>query len=185
MPGWGGSTANESKPKWEFLQQDNKLANTFADERGWVQRHPWGDEVLVAIGGLGTQLGVANLAGIYILNTTVSNVAAANIAVTLVFNEKVAVTAGVPTLTALGSNGAANVVLAYSSGLSDANIGKLVFSNTTVSLANATVVGGILTINSTSVATGWANVVDGVANTALANGVPSGFANTVRITAAS
>lgn len=47
MPLWGGSSADESKPKWLTIDQK---ANTFATNSGWVYRHPSGDEEVIACG---------------------------------------------------------------------------------------------------------------------------------------
>ena len=61
MSSWGRDPIESNKPKWPWLRKggskmfgnnsSNNLANTYATEQGWTFRWPWGEEVLVAIGG--------------------------------------------------------------------------------------------------------------------------------------
>ena len=92
---WGNSTTDESRPKWlrENDNPGNDLNKCFADDRGWVLRHPNGyEEVLVTISGLKTKLGNATIAGVYFKAKTYAKGAAA--AVIVNYNEKVTVTSG-------------------------------------------------------------------------------------------
>ena len=64
MSGWGkrGDNPND-KPKFPWIVKGNRdmfnsggnnVAQTIATKKGWAFRWPWGDEVLVGIGGLVT-----------------------------------------------------------------------------------------------------------------------------------
>ncbi len=97
---WGNSTADESRPKWLRANDEpgNNLNNCFADERGWVLRHPNGyEEVLVTISGLGgngasDKLGNATIAGVYFQAKTYAKLATGTVIVN--YNEKVTVSSG-------------------------------------------------------------------------------------------
>ncbi len=168
MGQWGANTSNAAKPSWGYLTDMHRgalgnSANVFADSRGWVLRHPWGDEVLVAISDLSASLGGPVIVGALVLTSPLSNVQSTNVEVLLLTSEAVNVN-GVPTIVALTNDGnagqAANLVLSYSAALSDPSAGKLVFVNSTAGLLgnnNATVNGVItgngshtLTINASS-----------------------------------
>jgi len=159
MSAWGGNSNNESKPKFPWIvngdgkmfgnSSTNNSANTYATEQGWVFRWPWGEEVLVGIGQLATNLGAPTITGVELVSA-VSNIASANIRFRLEWNEPVTVSGGTPSIVAIGSNGAANIVLTYSATDSDANSGKLVFANTTQNLNTAAKADWAFTVNSTS-----------------------------------
>lgn len=118
---WGAYETDESKPK--FLTAAEKK-NTFATDRGWVYKHPNGDEeVLVAIGELAgtsgtTRLGEATITALTWV-TDALEAADTDVTVTVVYNEKVTVT-GNPTLVVSNddTSGDANgdYTLAYSAG---------------------------------------------------------------------
>lgn len=177
MSQWGASTNNESKPKDKWLEPH--LANVFATSRGWVLRRPWGDEVLVGIGGLATLLGVPTHVGVEVVNTLVANTAAANIAFRLLFNEPVVVD-NTATLVAI-SDQLANVSLTYRPALSEPTAGRLVFANTTVNLNTAAAGNGTVafTVNAASVFSGE-YVVDAETANAVSNTLGD-FSNTITI----
>lgn len=168
---WGSDTNDESKPNWRHLTKPANAplsSNVFATAGGWAIRRPWGDEIIVAIGGLTTNLGVPTMVAVELVTLTVDNVTPSNVAFRLLFNEAVTVN-GAPTLVALGTGNTANVSLVYNAGLSDPSAGKLVFANATATLA-----GGIntdtLVVNSTSVFAGQL-VLDAVSGLATTNTV--------------
>lgn len=172
---WGSNTSNESKPNWRHLETavegEEPLKNrVIATEKGWAIQRPWGNEVIVAIGGLNTNLGAPTIAELFLLSDAEIANAVAQVAEVLVqFNEPVLVT-GTPTLVLLGSGGASNVTLSYDSAGSDLDAGRVVFANSDFG-AGAMTVGGLLTANASSVLTGWAGIVDATSNVAVANAV--------------
>jgi hypothetical protein len=92
---WGNSTSDESRPKWLRANDNpgNDLNKCFADERGWVLRHPNGyEEVLVTVSGLKTKLGNATIAGVYFKAKTYAKTAIGTVVVN--YNEKVTVSGG-------------------------------------------------------------------------------------------
>lgn len=185
---WGSDTNDESKPNWTWLTSpgrdgaDPKSANVFATGRGWVHRWPWGDEVIVAIGGLNTNLGVASIGELFIPDTPVVNAELQSLRVLVQFNEAVEVT-GTPTLEAIGTGTTANVTLSYDSGESDPEAGKLVFLNADVDLSAATP-DDTLTVNSTSVVAGWNGITDAVSAAVVSNGITAGLSAVFTVTAA-
>lgn len=65
---WGkGNGGNSSKPKWLTPEQEK---NCFADERGWVLRHPSGVEEILVAGGenFAETLGTASIVAINFLS---------------------------------------------------------------------------------------------------------------------
>lgn len=190
---WGSDTTSEVKPQWPRVRRPARVdglannqdlsANTYATEMGWTKKWPWGEEVIVALRGLATKLGIANVdaAIVWTLAGTAGdgsgllvNAAGQSLTLVVTFNEPVEVT-GVPTLdlTATGS-GRANVTLSYNAALSAANtLGKLVFENTDISLAHANYANSNLVVNSSSVVSGWDGIVDLLDSNAVANGIPT------------
>jgi hypothetical protein len=186
MSEWGSS--NEQKPKFPWLVSGggntvNNLANTYATEKGWTFKWPWGEEVLVGIGGLATLMGAPTCAVVEAVTTTIRDLTPANVAFRLVYNEGVVVT-GTPSIVAIGANGAANVVLTYAAAQSDPSAGRLVFANTTIGLGGLG--NGTLTVNSTSGGanyTNYANITDATNTSVTITNTIVG-ANTVVITQA-
>jgi hypothetical protein len=187
---WGNSNANNKKPTWTHLTVAGRgktpplAANTYATSRGWVTRRPYGEEVIATVAGLDQSLGnsAVKLLWQHPALANVTNAAAQTLSVLVSFNKPVLFLGGTPpTLLAISSQlSPANVTLTYDSTVSDANSGKLVFRNTNVGLAQANAVGCTWTVNSTSTATGWANIADpAIANNAVANGVPAGLTLTI------
>lgn len=183
MPQWGASTTNELRPIWRYLQKlrGHLGQHLYATSSGWVVKWPWGEEIVVGIGGLAGLLGRANTAGIDVLTTSVENVATSNVAIAFGTNEPVAVN-GVPTIVAIGTGAMGNVTLAYSASLSEPTAGFLVFANAAASLGNNGYANTTLTVNASSVAAGWAGITDPAdSNNAIANGVPAGISCVVNI----
>ena len=114
---WGGSDADEAKPKW--LTTEEKRA-VYATNRGWVKADAsgTGEEVLVAIRGLSTRtstggdvtgLNVADVSSINWNITTFDKSAGGTLSVTANFNEAVDVT-GTPKLVVTNGNQGSGVV---------------------------------------------------------------------------
>ena len=63
MPTWGTTaTSDDNKPNWLTAEQ---LEQCYATSAGWVLKQPGGmEEILVAIGGLSTDLGSANITSV-------------------------------------------------------------------------------------------------------------------------
>lgn len=167
MSAWGASTTDESKPKFPWLISGGGLTvnnqnKVYATEQGWTYKWAWGEEILVGIGGLASQLGAPTIQDVESINgATVQNeVTPSQLAFMLVWNEPVVVT-GTPTIVAIGTAPASNVILSYDSTQSDPDAGRLAFANTTVDLSGMTT--GTLTVNATSGAgnfTNFANITD-------------------------
>jgi hypothetical protein len=150
---WGASDADESKPK--FLT-DAEKKEVFANASGWVQEagsaatgndNASADpEVLVAIGGLATSIGAADITEIEFITTSVSAAAPGAFSVRVRFNEPVDVvtTGGTPTVTVVNDNAgtstSANIAPAYASGT---GTNELVF---TVTWTNELLEGDVLSI---------------------------------------
>ena len=126
MSSWGTTDVPASKPK--YLTDAEKL-NCGASEAGWTvpaggNSNPAADrEVLVAIGGLGTSLGVAEIKSVNYGFTTYSAAAGGTLSVSINFNENVVVT-GIPQVE-LNNSVNANHTLSYASGTGS---NRLIFS---------------------------------------------------------
>lgn len=179
MPIWGAGV--ERKP---VVGHPANSANVFATSQGWVHRWPWGDEVIVAIGGLANSalMGNASLDVVRALTANVTNAAAQTLSVLIQFNEAVSVT-GTPTVVAINSASPspANATLSYDSSVSDPAAGKLVFRNTNVGLAQANAVGTTFRVNSTSVLSGWNGITDLANGNAVANSIPAALSATITV----
>lgn len=164
MPLWGGSTTDESKPKW--LTEEEK-ANCYATPAGWVYKQPNGtEEILVAFRGLATELGAPTISAVYFANTAATYVQGhTNAYVAVVYNEKVVVS-GSPTLNVNGSD--TDATATYTSG---SGTNKLLFKFTVPSVAQT------LQIDGQTITTAQANNLVDAANTSV-NASPT-FANSV------
>lgn len=143
---WGNSTTDESRPKWlrENDNPGNDLNNCFADERGWVLRHPNGyEEVLVTISGLSTKLGNATIEGVYFKAKTYAQGATGTVIVN--YNEKVTVNSGA-TLAVTGSvSGVTTATAATQTGVQQAEFTFTVPDETqTLSIGAQTISGTIV-----------------------------------------
>ena len=145
---WGNSTSDESRPKWLRANDNpgNDLNNCFADERGWVIRHPNGyEEVLVTVSGLSTKLGNATIEGVYFKATSYAKNATGTVVVN--YNEKVTVSNGA-TLTVTGSvSGVTTATAATQTGVQKAEFTFTVPNTTqTLSIAGQTISGTIVDV---------------------------------------
>tara|TARA_S200002703_G_C3685090_1_gene210337 strand:- start:5 stop:595 length:591 start_codon:yes stop_codon:yes gene_type:complete len=144
---WGATDADESKPKNLTTAEKKEV---FANTKGWVREAGSSfsgndntsadEEVLVAIGGLSSSLGAADITEIEWITTTADKSAGFVLSARLRFNEPVNVvtTGGTPTLAVTNGNqgsgtGRGPHALAYASGT---GTNELVFS-LTIGAANA------------------------------------------------
>ncbi len=149
---WGANSTNQTKPTWEYLTGQRgrlgTLANVFATPQGWVQRHAWGDEILVATSAdLSAVFGPPVITMFEIVTLGLSNSQTTNVVARMVISEPVSVN-GTPTLLAIKSGGSTgNLVLSYVAGASDPGAGYLIFANTTpgaLGNCNATINGVVI-----------------------------------------
>ena len=122
MPLWGNSDAVEAKPK--HLTDAEKL-NTYATEKGWVKKitgtggraNRIQEEVIVAIGDLGTALNLADITAIDWNISAFDKSDGGTLSVTVTFNEPVEVNTadGTPTLTVTNDTNS-NHTLLYTGG---------------------------------------------------------------------
>ena len=136
---WGATDADESKPKNLTTAEKKEV---FANTKGWVleagsassgnDNTSADEEVLVAIGGLSSSLGAADITEIEWITTTADKSAGFTLSARLRFNEPVNVvtTGGTPTLAVTNGNQGAGSgrgphALAYASGT---GTNELVFS---------------------------------------------------------
>jgi hypothetical protein len=144
---WGATDADESKPKNLTTAEKKEV---FANTKGWVREAGSSasgndntsadEEVLVAIGGLSSSLGAADITQIEWITTTADKSAGFTLSARLRFNEPVNVvtTGGTPTLAVTNGNqgsgsGRGPHNLAYASGT---GTNELVFS-LAIAAANA------------------------------------------------
>ena len=144
---WGATDADESKPKNLTTAEKKEV---FANTKGWVREAGSSasgndntsadEEVLVAIGGLSSSLGAADITEIEWITTTADKSAGFTLSARLRFNEPVNVvtTGGTPTLSVTNGNQGAGSgrgphALAYASGT---GTNELVFS-LAIAAANA------------------------------------------------
>ena len=110
MPLWGKTDADESKPKWLTDEQKKEV---FANASGWVveggstmtgnDNVNAAPEILVAIGGLSTGIGAADVTEVEWITTTADKSAGFTLSVRVRYNEPVTVT-GSPTLAVTNGN---------------------------------------------------------------------------------
>ncbi len=136
MPLWGNTDADESKPKWLTTAQKKEV---YANAEGWVveagstmtgnDNTNADPEILVAIGGLATNIGAADVTEVEWITTTADKSAGFTLSVRVRYNEAVTVT-GSPTLAVTNGNqgsgsGRGPHTLVYASGT---GTNELVFS---------------------------------------------------------
>lgn len=145
---WGNSTTDESRPKWLRANDNpgNDLNKCFADDRGWVLRHPNGyEEVLVTISGLKTKLGNATIAGVYFKAASYAKGATGTVVVN--YNEKVTVSVGATLAVTGSSTGAITATAAAQTGVQQAEFTFTVPNTTqTLSIAGQTITGTIVDV---------------------------------------
>jgi len=159
MPLWGNTDADESKPKWLTTAQKKEV---YANAEGWVveagstmtgnDNTNADPEILVAIGGLATNIGAADVTDVEWITTTADKSAGFTLSVRVRYNEAVTVT-GSPTLAVTNGNqgtgsGRGPHTLVYASG-SGSN--ELVFSLAIAAANAATNEDDVLTIGAQNI----------------------------------
>ncbi len=139
MPMWGADNANTSQePSWGYINdQFRGSQNTvIADSRGWSISHEWGDETIVAIGGLSTVLSAVTFEDI---SGTVGHSNNETLAMRVRTNYGVQITdantANVYIVAITDVANTSNVFLAYSAADSTPESGELVFKKTALDLS--------------------------------------------------
>tara|TARA_Y100001970_G_scaffold283022_1_gene397210 strand:+ start:1062 stop:1631 length:570 start_codon:yes stop_codon:yes gene_type:complete len=166
---WGVTDGSESKPK--NLTTDEKK-EVYATASGWTREagsiwsgngNPDADpELLVAVSGLATKLGSADLTEIEWISTAFDVSAGGLLQLRVRFNEAVDVT-GTPQLTITNDTPSRNVTASYSSG-SGSN--ELVFAKTIGAAAADTADGDVLSVGTNAVALNGGTIKDKGTNTA-------------------
>ena len=110
MPLWGNTDADESKPKWLTTAQKKEV---YANAEGWVveagsvmtgnDNTSADPEILVAIGGLATNIGAADVTEVEWITTTADKSAGFTLSLRVRYNEAVTVT-GSPTIAVTNGN---------------------------------------------------------------------------------
>ena len=159
---WGASDADESKPKNLTTAEKKEV---FANTSGWVREAgsvlsgngntSATPEVLVAIGGLTTALGTADITSIDFNNTAFDKSDGGTLSVTARFNEAVDVT-GTPQLTVVNDTNS-NHTLSYASGT---GTNELVFTLVIGAANAATNAGDVLSIGTNAMALNGGTVKD-------------------------
>ena len=159
MPLWGNTDADESKPKWLTTAQKKEV---YANAEGWVveagstmtgnDNTSADPEILVAIGGLATNIGAADVTDVEWITTTADKSAGFTLSVRVRYNEAVTVT-GSPTLAVTNGNqgtgtGRGPHTLVYASG-SGSN--ELVFSLAIAADNAATNADDVLTVGAQNI----------------------------------
>ena len=159
MPLWGNTDADESKPKWLTTAEKKEV---YANAEGWVveagsvmtgnDNTSADPEILVAIGGLATNIGAADVTDVEWITTTADKSAGFTLSVRVRYNEAVTVT-GAPTIAVTNGNqgtgtGRGPHTLVYASG-SGSN--ELVFSLAIAAANAATNADDVLTIGAQNI----------------------------------
>ena len=160
MPLWGNTDADESKPKWLTTAQKKEV---YANAEGWVveagstmtgnDNTSADPEILVAIGGLATNIGAADVTEVEWITTAADKSDGFTLSVRVRYNEAVTVT-GSPTLAVTNGNqgsgsGRGPHTLVYASGT---GTNELVFSLAIAAANAATNADDVLTIGAQNVA---------------------------------
>ena len=159
---WGATDADESKPKNLTTAEKKEV---FANTKGWVleagsassgnDNASADEEVLVAIGGLSTSLGSADITSIDFNITSFDKSDGGTLSVTARFNEAVDVT-GTPQLTVVNDTNS-NHTLSYASGTGS---NELVFTLAIGAANAATDAGDVLSIGANAMALNGGSVKD-------------------------
>ena len=168
MPLWGNTDADESKPKWLTTAQKKEV---YANAEGWVveagstmtgnDNTSADPEILVAIGGLATNIGAADVTEVEWITTAADKSAGFTLSVRVRYNEAVTVT-GSPTLAVTNGNqgsgsGRGPHTLVYASG-SGSN--ELVFSLAIAAANAATNADDVLTVAAQTIALAGGTIKD-------------------------
>ena len=162
MPLWGATDSDESKPKHLTTAQKKEV---FANASGWVVEagstqsgngNTSADpEILVAIGGLASSLGAADITEIEFISTAFDKSDGGTLQVRVRFNEPVDVS-GTPQLTVVNDTNA-NHTLSYASGT---GTNELVFSLTIAAGNAATDADDVLSIGANAMSLNSGTVKD-------------------------
>ena len=159
MPLWGATDSDESKPKNLTTAEKKQV---FANASGWVLEAASAlsgndnasatPEVLVAIGGLATSIGAADVTEVEWITSTADKSAGFTLSVRVRYNEAVTVT-GSPTIAVTNGNqgsgsGRGPHTLVYASGT---GTNELVFSLAIAANNNATNADDVLSIGAQNV----------------------------------
>ena len=159
MPLWGNTDADESKPKWLTTAEKKEV---YANAEGWVveagsvmtgnDNTSADPEILVAIGGLATNIGAADVTDVEWITTTADKSEGFTLSVRVRYNEAVTVT-GSPTLAVTNGNqgsgsGRGPHTLVYASGTGS---NELVFSLAIAAANAATAEDDVLTIGAQNI----------------------------------
>ena len=168
MPLWGKTDADESKPKWLTTAQKKEV---YANASGWVveagstmtgnDNVNAAPEILVAIGGLSTGIGAADVTEVEWITTTADKSEGFTLSVRVRYNEPVTVT-GSPTLAVTNGNegtgsGRGPHSLSYASGT---GTNELVFSLAIAAANAATNADDVLTIGAQNIALNSGTIKD-------------------------
>ena len=160
MPLWGNTDADESKPKWLTTAQKKEV---YANAEGWVveagstmtgnDNTSADPEILVAIGGLATNIGAADVTEVEWITTAADKSDGFTLSVRVRYNEAVTVT-GSPTLAVTNGNqgsgsGRGPHTLVYASGT---GTNELVFSLAIAAANAATNANDVLSIGAQNIA---------------------------------
>ena len=162
MPLWGATDSDESKPKHLTTAQKKEV---FANASGWVVEagatqsgngNTSADpEILVAIGGLASSIGAADITEIEFITTAFDKSDGGTLQVRVRFNEAVDVS-GTPQLTVVNDTNS-NHTLSYARGT---GTNELVFSLTIAAGNAATDAGDVLSIGTNAMALNSGTVKD-------------------------
>ena len=198
MPLWGATDSDESKPKNLTTAEKKQV---FANASGWVleagsalsgnDNASATPEVLVAIGGLATSIGAADITEVEMVTTTADKSEGFTISVRVRYNEPVDVvtTGGTPTLAVTNGNegtgtGRGPHTLSYASGT---GTNELIFSLAIAAANAATNADDVLTVGAQTIALNSGTIKDasGTASDAalVISGAVGTAAGTVTVTA--
>ena len=178
---WGATDSDESKPKNLTTAEKKQV---FANSSGWVleagsslsgnDNTSATPEVLVAIGGLATSIGAADVTEVEWITTAADKSAGFTLSVRVRYNEAVTVT-GSPTIAVTNGNegsgtGRGPHTLVYASGT---GTNELVFSLAIAAANAATNAGDILSIAAQSIALAGGTIKDTADGTTAASVVIS------------
>ena len=170
MPLWGATDADESKPKWLTTAQKKEV---FANTTGWVveggstmtgnDNTAAAPEILCAIGGLATSLGLADITGIEFKSTAFDKSDGGNIDMLVRFNEPVDVTGTPQFLITNNTSSSRNITCNY---LSGSGTNELTFRKVIGANANDTNASDVLKVVANPVSLNGGTIKDEGTNTA-------------------
>ena len=170
MPLWGATDSDESKPKNLTTAEKKQV---FANASGWVleagstlsgnDNASATPEVLVAIGGLATSIGAADITEIEFVSTAFDKSDGGNIDMLVRFNEPVDVTGTPQFLITNQTASSRNITCNY---LSGTGTNELTFRKTLGANANATNANDVLKVVANPVSLNSGTIKDAGTNTA-------------------